>query len=97
MNQISSLYKTPVTPEQLKNRKKMQERREQEAKRKVDIHRNIIIGGLICKYFPDVMEYQPQRSKKGNAEVFKCFESILEMIASDTELLACIKSRAEPC
>jgi len=97
MNQISSLYKTPVTPEQLKNRKKMQERREQEAKRKVDIHRNIIVGELVCKYFPDVMEYQPQRSKFANTEVFKSFESVLAVIASDTELLAHLKSKAEPC
>ena len=97
MNQTSSLYKNHVTREQLKNRKKMQERREQEAKRKVDTRRNIIIGGLVCKYFPDVTEYQPQRSKSANAEAFKNFESILEVIASDTELLAHIKSRAEPC
>ena len=97
MKETKNLYRNPVTPEQLKNRKKMQERREQEAKRKVDIHRNIIIGEMVCKYFPNVMEYQPQRSKSANAEVFKDFESVLEAIASDTELLACIKSRAEPC
>ena len=96
MNQISSLYKTPVTPEQLKNRKKMKERREQEAKRKIDIHRNIIIGELVCRYFPDVMKYQPQRSKSVNTEVFKSFESVLKVIASDTELLAHINSKTGP-
>jgi len=97
MNQVSSLYKTPVTPEQLKNRKKMQERREQEAKRKVDTHRNIIIGELVCRYFPDVMEFQPQRSKSANVEVFRDFENFLKILVSDTELLAHLKSKTEPC
>ena len=92
--EISSFYKSQITPEQLKNRKKMQERREQEAKRKVDTHRNIIIGELVCKYFPDVMEYQPQKSKSANTEVFKSFESVLKVLVSDMELLAHIKSKA---
>lgn len=95
MKELSNLYKNPITPEQLKNRKKMQERRELETKRKVDTHRNIIIGELACKYFPELMECQPHRSKIANAEAFKDFESILKMLASDTELLAHIKSRAE--
>ena len=97
MKEISSLYNNPITPEQLKNRKKMQERREIDAKRKVDTRRNIIIGELVCRYFPELMEYQPHRSKSANAEVFKNFESILKMLASNTELLAHVKSGAEPC
>jgi hypothetical protein len=96
VKEISNLYNNPVTPEQLKNRKNMQERRELAAKRKVDTHRNIIIGELVCRYFPDVMEYQPQRSKSANTEVFRDFENFLKMLASDVELLAHIKGRAEP-
>jgi len=73
----------------------MKELRELEAKRKVDTHRNIIIGELVCKYFPDVMECQPQRSKKDNAEIFKDFENLLRVLAADTELLAHLKDRVE--
>lgn len=97
MKEIISLYRNPITPEQLKNRKKMQERRELVANKKLDTHRNIIIGELVCKYFPDVMKYQPQRSKSANSEAFKDFENILKVLASDTEFLAYIKSRAELC
>ena len=80
--------------EQLKNQRKSRERREQEAKRKLDTRRNIIIGELVCRYFPDVMRLQPQRSKADNAAEFEAFASILSTLANDTELLVRLKEEA---
>lgn len=77
--------------EQLKNQKKAQERREKSAKRKIDTRRYIIVGGLVCNYFPDVMKYQPQRTAADTAKEFEHFENILRTLSSDEGLLARLK------
>lgn len=81
------LQTTITRMDQLKNRKKLQERREAEAKRKIDIRRYIVIGELICKYFPETKKYHPHRSKKDNAKEFAHFENIIKAMASESDLL----------
>jgi len=80
--------------QQLKNQKKSKERREQEAQRKIDIRRNIMIGGLMCHLFPELMELQPQWSAEGNVKEFKSLENILRVLSEDTELLTKLKEEA---
>lgn len=94
INVNDHLKKSVARIEQLKNQKKSKERREQEAKRKMDTRRYIIIGELVCKYFPDAMKYQPQRSKADNAKEFETFANILNLLADNTELLAKLKKEA---
>ena len=80
--------------EQLKNQKKSQERQEQAVKRKMDTRRKIIIGGLVCKYFPDIMKYQPQRSNADTTEEFAAFENILRILVVNVDLLTELKAEA---
>jgi len=95
MQSVSEHYRKAATLEQLKNRKKVQERRDLEARRKVEFRRHIIIGELVCKYFPDVMKYQPQRYKKDNAKEFADFERFLQVLATDTEPLTTLYDRVK--
>ena len=65
----------------------MKARQELEAKRKVDVHRNILIGELVCQYFPSMMQYQPRHSKADNKIEFSEFENALRWLSEHTELL----------
>jgi hypothetical protein len=80
--------------EQLKNQKKSQQRREQKAKRKMDTRRHIIIGELVCKYFPNMMNYWPQRNRADTADEFAVFENILCMLAANAELVSKLEDEA---
>lgn len=92
MNQVNETLKASLTRiEQLRNQKKSQERREREAKHKMDAHRNFLIGDLVCKYFPDMMKYQPKRSKADNAEEFADFENFLCWLSDNADLVEAIK------
>lgn len=73
--------------EQRKNREMMKAQRERDAKRKIDTHRNILIGDLVCQYFPDVMQIQPRNSKVGNKAAFAEFENALRWLSEHTEFL----------
>lgn len=90
-NANERLKATLARVEQIKNQNKSRERREMEAKRKKDAHRNFIIGELVCKYFPDMMKYQPKRSKVDNTSEFADFENFLCWLSDKTDLVEAIK------
>ena len=50
--------------EQQNRRKRAQEKNDKEAQRKVDAHRNYIIGEIVTKRYPMALEFQPQKTKK---------------------------------
>ena len=81
------LKKSLLRIEQHKNQKALQQRREKEARRKMDIRRYIIIGELVCKYFPEMLKCQPQKKKSDNAKKFADFEDTLRLLASNKSLL----------
>lgn len=88
MGQVNDKLKTAITrTEQLKNQRKLRERRNQEAKRKMDVRLNILIGELVCRYFSEMMHYQPQRSNMDNMVEFTEFEDTLIWLSSHAELL----------
>ena len=88
MSQTNDELKAIFTrAEQRKNQKKMRERRDQEAKRKVDVHRYILIGELVCQYFPSVIKYQPRHGKVDNKIEFAEFENTLRWLSEHIELL----------
>jgi len=88
MKQINECFKASANrTEQLKNQKRAKLRREQATKRKLDARRNFLIGELVCKYFPSMMQYQPQRSQAGNKAEFADFESKLRWLSEHPEIL----------
>jgi len=80
--------------EQLKRRKKLDARRNQASKAKADTRRNIIIGEMICKYFPDVMEYQPCRNSSENAVAFASLDGFLKALSLNEEILTKLNTEA---
>lgn len=88
MDQNSNELKAIFTrAEQRKNREKMKAKREEDAKRKIDIHRYILIGELFCQYFPGMMQIQPRRSKADNKAAFAEYENALRWLSEHTEFL----------
>ena len=86
-NANDHLKKSMHRIKQHKNQKALQQRKEQEAQRKLDTRRFIIIGELVCKYFPEMMNRQPQRKKSDTAREFADFENTLRLLASNRSLL----------
>lgn len=80
--------------EQLERQRRLKMRREDKQKNKDDIRRYIIIGKLVCRYFPEMMEYRPQYSDAENAKEFSDFEEVLVFVAAHTEFLEAVKKRA---
>jgi len=80
--------------EQLKHQKKLQDMRERKAKQKTDIRRYIIIGEMVCKYFPEVMLYQPRKTNTENAEEFSHLDDFLQELSISDDIVAKIKEGA---
>jgi hypothetical protein len=66
--------------EQLENQRKLKERREQEARKKIETRRHFDFGRLVCKYFPD--------------EDIAAFENLLRALKENAELYAKLKEKA---
>ena len=92
-NANERLKATLARVEQVKNQNKSRERREMEAKRKKDAHRNFIIGELVCKYFPSMMKYQPKQSKADTSSEFADFENFLFWLSDNPELVEGIRKK----
>ena len=45
---------------QLETQKKVKDKREQEARRKLDTRRDTNIGKIVSKHFPEVSQFQPR-------------------------------------
>jgi len=94
MQNMNEYYKNSMSRiQQLKNQKELERRRNLEAKRKTDILRHIVIGELVCKHFPEMMQYQPQRNRSDTAKEFLDFENLLQTLATDTEFLDYLKGK----
>ena len=62
--------------------------------KKLNDRRNYILGELLCKYFPELMELEPGSTKAENAARFAPFENFLSTLADDPELMNELKERA---
>lgn len=95
MINVNEHLNTSITRiEQIKNQAKSKARREREAQRKIDTRRNIIIGELVCKYFPNMKRYYPKGNDADIAKEFLFFESILSILAGNTALITELKEEA---
>ena len=80
--------------EQKRRRENAKEQREKETQRKKNTARNIYIGELVSRYFPEVARFHLQRTKEANAVEFKPLARFLEILAADTEYITGIKEKA---
>ena len=68
---------------QLKRQKKEQEIRERKQQEAINTRRKIIVGGIVEKYFPYVLELQPRRTDAENEIEFAPMEKILSVLVAD--------------
>jgi len=70
------------------------ERTEQEVQERKNQRRNYIIGELVTKYFPEVLDFEPG-NKDENAAIFEPLEAFLYVLSTDSELIQDVQARAK--
>jgi len=80
---------------QLNNSRKAQEQAERPKKDKADTQRKIIIGGIVEKYFPEVLRFQPKSKAKEKDIEFAPLAYFLSELAADKEVVERYKARAQ--
>ena len=76
----------------MKERKRLEVLREQEARKKKDLSRHIILGAMVCKYFPSVSHFEPGTQAQNAAELAP-FDAFLAVLSEDQELLAGLRDK----
>lgn len=74
----------------LEHQKRVLQKKAKDAQKKKDQRRNYIIGELVSKYFPEVLNLEPG-TKSENAVTFASLEAFLSTLAADQELVNWIK------
>lgn len=74
--------------EQLKRQRRLQKNREMTHQKKIDTRRKIIVGGIVIKYFPIILDIMPQLNEAANAIEFAKLEMAISMLANDEDYLA---------
>lgn len=86
--------------EKLKRLRSIKRKKLREKQKKIDSHRNYIIGEMVAKYFPELVKIMPG-SKTENAEKFSGFEEFLKMISANPTIrehfLRCMERTGAQC
>lgn len=77
----------------VEQKKRQEERAAQEAQRRRDNRRNYIIGELVAKYFPDVLNIEPGTDAE-NLTRFEPLETFLYVLSTDYDLIEDLQERA---
>ena len=73
---------------QLEAQKKVKDKREQAARRKLDSRRDTCIGNSFSKHFPWVSQFQPRRTEAENKTEFALLDAFLSLVASDEDYVS---------
>lgn len=92
MNLNEQLNSEFIKLEQAKRREQLKEQREKVAQRKRDTARYIIIGRLVAKIFPEVSQFNLQRTRTANEVEFMPLEIFLTRLSADTKYVAKLKT-----
>ena len=89
------IAKTMETLEQLKRKQKLQEQKEKKARLKSEKLRNLIIGEIFSRTFPnEVARFRPRCSKAENQLEFELLENFMIVLATNKELVESLKAEA---
>ncbi|MCH5268864.1 MAG: type IV secretory system conjugative DNA transfer family protein [Lachnospiraceae bacterium] len=69
------------------------QRAERQEKEKANQRRNFILGEIMCKHFPEVMELEPGTAEE-NEERFALVENIMLLLSSNADLMDDLKEKA---
>ena len=98
MKQVSYRSKSEaIAHEQEKRRKRAEANREKVAQRKVETRRHFIVGEMISDVFPDVNQFQPQRTRASNADEFTRLKNFFSILFSDTAFIEKLKVESGWC
>lgn len=75
--------------------KNLKIKREEEAKRKLDMRRHSFIGTLVEDHFPEVSQLQPQRTEAESKIEFVLLDIVLSLLAEDEEYVSQLVERAK--
>ena len=92
MEQRSKNAHKRVNEEQYQQR--LAERSERQEKEKINQRRNFILGELVCKNFPEVMELEPGTAEE-NEERFALVDNIMLLLSSNADLMDDLKEKAK--
>lgn len=85
------LKQLSIRRQQRENQNLMRDRREAEKKKKLDIRRKILIGEMVCKHFPFLLEIPLPSSEQDDSMGFADFEKVLINLSSESEFLKNLK------
>lgn len=88
------IIKSKERTAKLEEQRRISERQEREKKKKKDQQRNYVIGELVSKYFPEVLNLEPG-CKANNAVEFDLFESLLSVLSHNQEYIDKLKKEAQ--
>ena len=80
--------------EQLKRQKRSKDIREKRKKKEIDTRRQIIVGKLILKYFPEFLRLQPCRTEAENNIELETLNVLISILADDKQYVLELKKRA---
>lgn len=80
--------------EAAKHRQKTALRQESEKRKKQGQRRNFIVGELVTKYFPEIRDFEPGRTKEETAANFASLEAFLATLANKTDVIKHIKEES---
>ena len=75
------------------HQQRVEQKAAREKQKRTDQRRNYIIGEMVCRYFPEVMRFEPGTQPQ-NEERFLSLKAFLIELADDQALIAQIKERA---
>jgi len=85
------ITKAKETVANLEKQRRVERRREREELRKKNDRRNYILGRLVSKHLPEVLQLVPHRKNEDNNVEFKPFEEFLTELAKDGELVEMLR------
>lgn len=87
------LRETQEKTKHLERQRRIELRQEREAQKKINQRRNFIIGEMVSKKFPKVLQFMPG-TKVENKITFAPLGAFLEVLSDDTDLVKELSARA---
>ena len=87
------IAKSKARTAKLEQQRKAEQRKKREAEKKINQRRNLIVGELVTKYFPEIRNFEPG-TKAENMIRFEPLERILSALSADTQLINQLKQNA---
>ena len=88
------IEKETLKLEQLKRQKRAMEQRGKKQERKVETRQKIIIGGIVVKYFPQLLTLQPKRTNEENDIEYTPLANFLSCLADKKDLVKQLEQEA---